>query len=260
MGNRQGYYSIIQYSEVPERLEFVNIGVVVFSEDEPRVTYRFVTSAKKINKTFNLSLGAHFGYLKKSIESRLENEFSNRWGEEELNRFIALRSGKVRMTPLKSLLIEELSNTVDELFELLVGEDKPKQRRLRSKTRLKNAFREENVEYLLDDKPEPHRLSTGLTVKPDYGYQNGKYNLIKAVSLNGDTDEALERVAGLAWEGKWLTEETGNTKLLNVVGDITDQEDVFIKAIRNQMFENKVPFYSFDDVPALAKDIRKNVH
>lgn len=260
MSNRQGYYSIIQFSEFPERLEFVNIGIVVFSDFEPKVTYRFVESARKVNKAFNLSLGAHFKYLKKSIESRLTNDFSDHWHEEELNKFISLRSGKVRMTPLKSLLIEEFSNTLDELFDLLVGDEKPKPRKVRPKTKLKNALRSENVEYLLDLKPAQHRLSSGLTIKPDYGYQNGKYNLIKAVSLGGDTDEALERVAGLAWEGKWLLEETRNSKLLNIVGDIAGQKKVFIDAIRNQMAENKVPFFSFDEVPALAKDIRRSVH
>lgn len=260
MSNKQGYYSIIQFSDFPERLEFINIGVVVFSNSKPRVSYRFVDSPRKVNKAFNLKLGAHFDYLKKSVESRLINDFSNRWHEEELNKFISLRSGKVRMSPLKSILLEEVSNTTKELFDLLVGEDKPKVRKQRPKTKLKLALKEENVESLLDSKPTPYRLHSGLTIKPDYAYQNGKHNMIKAVSLGGDTDEALERVAGLAWEGKWLFEETNNSKLLNVVGDISGQKKVFVDAIRKQMHENRVPFFSFDDVPVLANNIRKSMH
>lgn len=114
--NKQGYFSIVQYSENPERIEFVNIGIVLFSPFSPRVMMRFSESPRRVERVFGVSLGAHFQLLKQSLEHRLSHDFGGDWGREQIEKFIALRSGKVRLAPARSVLVDDAELTLSRLF------------------------------------------------------------------------------------------------------------------------------------------------
>ncbi|MCA9071459.1 MAG: DUF3037 domain-containing protein, partial [Planctomycetaceae bacterium] len=128
MRESQGYYSLVQYAEFPERAEYVNIGVVLFADARPYVFIKFSESARRAERAFNVHLGNHFRHLQASMKSRLRVEFGEGWNKESIEKFASMRSGKIRLSPLRSVLSREPEEVLDGLFERLVG-DVPRMKR-----------------------------------------------------------------------------------------------------------------------------------
>ena len=255
----QGYYSLLQYSEYPERIEFVNIGVVLFADVPPHSLVRFSKNARRVEQLFDVNLNQHFSLLKESMESRIATEFFDSWSREKVERFISVRAGKIRLSPLRSVAIKDHRETLNELFERLVGDESKSRRRPQARTKLKNQFERNGVFELLDQ-PDPVRLPQGVTIKAHYGYQNGSYNLINAVSLREDPDLALENASKYAIEGQWLSklQSSDGTKRLIVVGDLDGQQHNFVSAVGQMMQEHDVDFYEMEHIAPLIDDIKKS--
>lgn len=261
MSKNQGYFSIVQYSEHPERLEFVNIGVVIFHSEISHVSFKLSEDAKRINSAYGINMGAHYKYLKNWIESKLVNDFSASMPDiEKLNAFMSMRAGKVRMSPARSMFVQNVSKDIDELFASFVEPLKrnPKRRRA-ANLKLRKLLKFEKVEDLLDN-PEPVNLKN-FSIKPDYGYQNGRYNLIKSVSLHGEPDSALDKVSNYAVRGKILFDHNPliNPKKLVVVGDDEDQDEDVVEEINNILSSHDVLFYPMSKVSPLVNDIKQNL-
>lgn len=255
----QGYFSLIQYSEYPERNEFVNIGVVLYADVSPRVLVKFSPSSKRAQRMFGVHLGKHFDLQKQSMEDRIKSEFSLRWNKEEIDRFVSLRSGKIRLSNPKSVLVKNPEKVLQDLFSRLVGDINLRGRIPSAHSKLKKQFSQEGVESLLE-KPEPILLSQGVTIKAPYAYQNGSYNLINAISLREEPDQAIEKAGKFAVEGNWLhdRQNDGNKKLI-IVADLEGQQPNFIAAVKELMERSHVDFYDFNSTGPLIEDIRKNV-
>jgi len=257
----QGYYSIVQYSNQPERFEYINFGVVIFHRSFSKMQFRFSKSPREINRVFKISLGKHFEFLTESIESRLQNEFASETNSESFNKFIATRAGKVRLSELKPILVENIEDSLEYLFESLVAKEPPKLRKRRASSILSEKFKNKGIDQLLD-KPMPYKLSTGPTIKADFGYQNGAYNFIQAISLSGTVDRAVKEVGGLNLEGKWLYDETQGPyqKKLNIVADAQGQPSEFVDAVKEIFDTPKVKLIFMDNINPLVQDIRESVH
>lgn len=260
MNGSQGFYSLVQYSEFPERAEFVNVGIVLFADASPRVQFRFAGSSRRVERAFNIVAGTQFNNLIASLKNRLTEEFSGDWHRSAVDRFIGLRSGKLRLSPPKSVLVKEPKVTLEELFEKLVSDIPRPIRAVKASVKLKNELIIRGVESLLD-RPEPVILPQGVTVKAPYGYQNGSYNLINGVSLRDAPDVAIEKASTHAIEGAWLFEGTSNSqrKRLIVVADVDGQQPAFVGAVSQMMEQHNVKFYSLNNIDHLVADIRKNV-
>jgi len=260
MFENQGYYSLIQYSEYPERAEFINIGVVLFADVSPYVFFKFVEHPNRIERVFNSNPGVHFNNLKLSLQERLLNDFSLKWSRDSLEKFIDMRSGKIQMSSPRSIHVDIPSKTVSELFSELVGEIPKRASKMRAATRLTNIFKSKEVAELLDH-PDPVRLPSGVEIRAPFAYQNGSYNLIKAIGLNGSAEEALKKASPDMIEGRLLSDATsvsGHKKLV-VVGDVSNQSADFVSMLVEQMRNHDVRFYKLDDVGHLVSDIKKNV-
>ena len=255
----KGHYSLVQYAETPERLEFINIGVIVFVDDGERVYFQFSDSPNRVKKAFGVSLGKHYDLLIDSLQSRVRDDFSNWKNTSDIERFVVNRSGKVRLTPLRSILLKDPDADVKSLFERLVTEGEVHHRRRRADHKLKALFRFEQVERLLG-KPEKIQLKH-FSLQPDYGYQNGSYNYIKAVSLHGEPDDALGKVSGYAVKGRWLANDQPltNRKQLIVIGDSEGQEEDVVLEIRQVLKNHEVQFYPLNQISPLLNDIKKNL-
>lgn len=260
MREGQGYYSLIQFSDMPERAEFVNIGVVVFGAASPYVSARFSERPRRAERAFNVYLGNHFQFLQNSFKDRLRSEFGGGWNIERIEHFARMMSGKVRLSPIKSVLVYDMESTVRDLFDRLVG-DVPRVRRgPRASTKLAQAFRMKGVEDLLV-KPDPVFLSGGVKVEAPFGYQNGAFNFINAISMAGDPDRVLNRVSPFMIEGDLLFQETAlaDQKRLVIIGDDAEQQDSeLISVVAEQMERHKVRFFRMDRMDKLVSDIREN--
>jgi Protein of unknown function (DUF3037) len=259
MDSLQGYYSLIQYSEFPERIEYVNIGVCLFTAVLPHVLVKFSDSPRRAEKAFDVDLGTHFRLMKESIENRLRVEFSESWDRDSIDRFIAMRSGKVRLSPKLSILIDEPNAIIDDLYNRLVTEYPKRIRNESVKVKLKKNLQFMEVEALLE-RPEPVVLPQGLTIHAPYAYQNGAYNLICPISLRGEPNSAIQNAGRYALEGKWLYEfsKSQKQKKMIIVGDMDGQQEDFSTAIEDVMKENNIGFYRLGSISELAADIRKN--
>jgi hypothetical protein len=257
---RQAYYSLIQYSEYPERAEYVNIGVVLFFEQSPRVLLKFVKSPRRAEAAFKVHLGAYYLDLVNSFSHRVQHEFHSGLDENGLNRFISMRAGKIRLSPPRSALLSEPQETLDKLFEQLVGDLPLQRRRPRVTQKLKHQLSDLGVEALLE-RPEPVELPQGVTLKAPYAYQNGRYNMISGLSLMDDPDQAIQTASAYAIKGEWLYNSTGIARpsRLIVVADVEGQHDAFVNDVSEMMDRHKVVFYRMNDVAPLAADIRRNV-
>ena len=258
MSEKQGYFSLIQYSEYPERNEFVNIGIVLFSNVVPHVLVKFSENPIRIRKAFGVHLGKHFDLLKQSLSDRIQSEFCSSWNKQLIDKFIGLRSGKIRLSAPKSVLSSDPRALIDDLFEQLVQPFNQREPIQKVQSKLKRRFSEMGVENLLQ-KPDPVSLPQGVVVRAQYAYQNGAYNMINAISLRDDPNEALKAAGKQAIEGRWLSEFNSKPRKLIVVGDLEGQQSNFVHAIKEMMESHNVGFYPLSDIDPLANDIRKNV-
>ncbi|MCO6184819.1 DUF3037 domain-containing protein [Rhizobium sp. L1K21] len=259
MDEKQGYFSLIQYSEYPERNEFLNVGIVLFSNAIPHVIVKLGESRSRIRKVFGVYPGKHFEILMHSMKDRIMSEFNSNWDRQSVEKFIGLRSGNIRLSSPKSVLVDADPNIVaNELFERLVEPFEIREPIQRVQKKLKKQLVMSGVESLLE-KPKPVSLPQGVVVKAQYAYQNGSYNLINAISLRDDPNIALAAAGKQAIEGLWLSEFDKGQKRLIVVGDVENQNSNFVNAVKDLMRMNKTEFYSLSDISPLAREIREHV-
>ncbi|MDR7027350.1 DUF3037 domain-containing protein [Rhizobium rosettiformans] len=258
MKDKQGYFSIIQYSEHPERAEYINIGVVLFAAEAPHVLCQFGNRPKRIKSAFNVSPGVHFDLLQVSLKNRLLAEFGEGWKREEVDRFISQRSGKIRLSQLRSILIGNPRADLSKLFADLVGEVPSKPRKQRANLKLASRLKEYGVDGLLE-RPNPVMLSGGIKIEAPFGYQNGAFNLIQGLSLGDEPDKALSKASPHMIEGNLLYSQTMQEKRLVVVADDTEMHDEsFLSLLSSQMEQHMVRFYRMANLQPLVADIRMN--
>ena len=252
-----GFYSLIQYSESPESFEFVNIGVVLFSERSPFVSVRMTEKKRRVEQFFGKPLGAQFNAYAGSLKDRLVADFSKSWNRISLEKFVALRSGKFRLSALRPILVQgSPSEVVDFLFENYVSEAKYSPRREPAKRRLRVELERQGALPYLDARPEPVTLRGGVTIKAPYAYQNGSYNLIEAVSLTADPDQAISGASKFAIEGQMLLNEFERGKRLVLVGDLEGQTSEFAGLVDSLMQSHGVKFFTFQNIEPLIREIR----
>ena len=258
MKEKQGYFSIIQYSEHPERAEYINIGVVLFAAEAPCVFCKFGERPKRIKSAFNVNPGVHFELLQNSLYIRLFSEFGNGWRREDIERFISQRSGKIRLFPLRSVLVSDARVDLNRIFSELVGDISSKPRKQRANAKLASKLKEFGVDALLE-RPEPVFLEGGIKIEAPFGYQNGSFNLLQGLSLGDDPDKALSKASPAMIEGSLLFSQTLQEKRLVVVADDAEVHDEsFISLLSSQMEQHKVHFYTMADLQPLVTDIRTN--
>lgn len=255
-----GYYAIIQYSETPESGEFVNIGVALFSSQGKRADVRFSPSARRIKRLFgNGPTPQKYQHLTESFERSIAAEIQSGRSKEQLDKFIRMRTGKIRMTPLRSVLVSDRMLTLQELFDSFVPEPPSGPARgPKVQTLLKKTLEEHKVIQFLDEKPQPVHLFDGVSISAPFGYQNGAYNLIYPVSLKEDLGAAVDNAAPLAIRGQQLWERSMQQKRLIVVGDWDGPEKKDLVEVNKILKDHEVGFYEIDSLEPLFADIRKS--
>jgi hypothetical protein len=261
MSVKQGYYALLQFSAAPERYEYVNIGVALFSPSDEEVFVRFSSGLRRVERLFGKQPAGYFNILKVDFQSRLSQFKSANF--ESLEKFAKSRANKIRIASIQPFLIERDPNIeISGLFDLLVGEDESGPRRQRVAAELKSKFEVAGVDLFLE-KPAPVTLPQGVTLEVPYAYQNGAYNLIEPVRLNGDAANALAQASERAVKGQWLwqySKQQGSLKQLIVVGDFSSTEGSFRSAVSQMMREHSVRLYDLDEVDPLVEDIRRHGH
>jgi hypothetical protein len=262
MDRNAGFYALIQYG-APERFEFLNVGVALLAPEERYCGIRLARSQSRLNRVFGKSADAYLNDLKTGFANRLKVEFARCDGRiEGIESFAAKRANSMRLSPLLPISIDEPERTLERLFHDLVGEDVSQSRGPRMARRLKDAFRIEGIDGLIDENPQSVELPEfGIEIRAPFGYQNGAYNYIEGLQLSKNKNDAMRDAGKRAMEGHLLAKHSflkAEKRRLVVVADFKDQPISFYNAVADQMAENQVRLYRIDDLRPLADDIRDN--
>lgn len=260
MEHYQGKYALVQYCPVPERLEFLNIGLVLIIPEIDYVGIRFARGHSRIDKVFGRQSKFYLEVVKYSFESRLRSELTRSPNGIGFDEFAQKRANDIRVTRLLPVQISDIEADFERIFNDLVGEDDPIVREPRVRQKLREAFRRHRVEQFLDIPDDVELPEYGLKVSVPYGYQNGCYNLIDGMRVPANVSEGLREAGKRSMEGGliWRHFEQGQCKRLVVVGDFSKQPNAFYNAVKEQFEASNVRLHRLDDLSPLLKDILDN--
>ena len=260
MENHQGSYALVQFCPVPERLEFLNIGLVLVVPALNVVRIKFAGSSSRIDRLFGRQSKAYLDAIKRSFEVRLCDELKRSMGGSSFQEFVERRANDIRVTRLMSVRIGDIEADFSRLFDELVGDNGPVVREPRMRRKLREAFVSHQVDQFLDQPDDVELPEYGLKVSVPYGYQNGCYNLIDGMRVPANVNDGLREAGKRSMEGAliWKHFEQANCKRLVVVGDFAKQSNAFYQAVRDQFEGSNVSLYRLDDIRPLLNDILEN--
>lgn len=261
MKRYQGRYALVQFCPVPERMEYLNVGLVLVVPELGSVAVRMARGHARIERVFGKQQRSYLDAVKASFESRLLEELDRSPDASSLIEFAQKRANDIRLSPLRSILISDPKKDFADLFAQLVGEEDLQAREPRVRRRLREAFSAGKVEQFLERPEEVALPEYGLKINVPFGYQNGCYNLIDGMRLSDNPSEGLREAGKRAMEGGLLWkhfEQSDACKRLIVVGDFSKQSSGFYNAVQEQFAESNVGLYRFDDLRPLFNDIQKN--
>lgn len=262
MGRKAGKYALVQFCPVPERMEFLNIGIVLIVPELDYVGIKLSQSSARIDRVFGKQPRPYLDALKESFEYRLRSEFSGRFDEDQISAFARKRANDIRISPIQPIMVDEPNEELDALFLELVGKEVLAPREPRIRRKLKEAFAKHRVEHYLEKPDEIELPEYGLKISAPYGYQNGCYNLVDGMRISENVADGLREVGKKAIEGNLLWkhfESSGSAcKRLIVVGDFSQQSNAFYHAVSDQLHDANMKLYRLDNLQPLLQDIERN--
>jgi hypothetical protein len=168
----------------------------------------------------------------------------------------------LRFSVVRPLQVDDPEKSLEELFQRLVGPEQPKEKRApRAKTLLTSVLRQE---HLFEKVHHPLKLelpSIGTTLKADFGYRNGCFNVIEPVDFSSE-DGWFKAASARAVEGQALRAaehpDLGPMSLV-VVGRFVRETEKHSAAVRQILQDHAVRLYELDHMGPLLSDIRKHV-
>jgi hypothetical protein len=252
-------YSIIQFSPYPERSEYINVGVIVFSKSREIFSHRLISDFSRVKRFFGEINQTFLSFALHDFSERLSYEFKRgRFQEASLESFNAKRADMFKVTTAYAVAGFSPDMAAEKLFQDLVIMAPQTKRVERVNTLLTNAFSHAGVLPLLQKRPEPvHIAQYGVSIQADYGYQNGVYNLIDAARFD-NPQRGLAEAGKRILEGKALSEMSG--RRLIVVGEFGDQPTRFVENLRSDFLQAKAKLFRLEEVDQLAEEIRNSAH
>ncbi|WP_017929321.1 DUF3037 domain-containing protein [Limimaricola hongkongensis] len=258
MNERELAYSIVQFSPHPERFEFVNVGVLVFDGRRGKVISKHSSDFSRVKKFFGEASPSFLKMALADFSEQIEYEFRKRHFEMSATDFNSKRAGIFQITQILPALGESPHDVAQLLFSELVEANAKKKKTERVSTRLTCALKDAGVLPLLQKRPKAVRISKwGVSIKADYGYQNGVYNLIDSARFDS-SERGLAEAGKRVLEGKALA-ETLDHRLI-VVGDFGDQMDSFVSDLKEEFLRADSRLYTLNEVDLLAEEIRRTAH
>jgi len=251
MSDKSGFYSVVQFSARPSSFEYVNVGILVILPQMRQVRVLMSSGAQRVKKLFDDQNARDFRFMAASFHQRLESEFANSPSLDHMSAFAASRANLFRLLPFRPILIESLDADAKRLFDELVGED-PRPKRKNVHKKFHDLLFTEGVLQLVEANPIVNLPGLKQPLRADYGYQNGKYNLIEAVSIPPAQEiSAVTRIAGYAQ----LLRKHSDKRLI-VVADIKQDSEDLLKIIEQNLENTESKVYPLSNTEPLLNDIK----
>lgn len=251
-------YSIVQFSPRPERFEFINVGVLVFDGGRGKVISKHSSNFSRVKRFFGDASPSFLKMAVADFSEQVEYEFRKRRFEISAVDFNSKRAGIFQITPLLPALGENPHEIAQSLFVELVEAKVKNKKSERVSTRLTHALKDAGVLPLLQKRPKAVQIEKwGVSVKADYGYQNGVYNLIDSARFD-DSERGLAEAGKRVLEGRALAETLDHR--LVVVGDFGEQSNSFVRDLKEEFSKADSKLFTLDEVDILANEIRRTAH
>ncbi|MEQ1828086.1 MAG: DUF3037 domain-containing protein [Pirellula sp.] len=259
----QGYYSIVQYCPDLARRETVNIGVVLLVPDARFLKARMVADNGRVHHFFgtkgeDAKLLAEF---KKSFEHRIEAERTRITSVETLQKFIDTRGNQLQLTEPNFVKVRECTETINRLFDQLVGGKPRAGKRQSFKESLQERFNSAGIADRICTDVSIDVPILNQTTKIPFGFQNGVFHLLQPVKFESQKDESNFGLAcKYSTEGKIFQENpdpTYGALQFNVIGRFPSKSDESIPIVRKVLAASKVRLHLEHDLSELVDEIRR---
>jgi Protein of unknown function (DUF3037) len=258
MNQPKGYYSLIQFSPDPSRLEAVNIGVVVYSSNDGKLSLQMSRSNHRIRKFFGDQDWKFLKNAKEAVVNQLRREYFR--SVEDLKAYIAKRANAIQLSAPRPMRISNIEQDVRGLYERLVGED-PVEHRHRITGKFTKKLADAGVENLVQKSVSVEIPDFKKSIRVPYAYQNGRFNLISPLQFDPDTD-LLAKTGKNAIEGKLLYDQQhpkfGQMRLVVVANFDEGIERSTRDLVKSIFRDNNVTVYSLEELDPLVDDIKRS--
>lgn len=262
IGPYHGKYALIQFCPEPDRMEFINVGLILSIPDAAGyLRVEFVEEPKRVERLFGHISDRYYRSVSEVIKYRVEEGF-NREFPFDFDEFVDRRANDVRVTRLMSIRIDSDPDwEFEQLFEKLVGTRRTRPTAPRARTELKNLLKSYKIEGMLDRPKEIRLKSSDISIKAPYAYQNGHYNLIDTIRITEDDSYSLREAGKKAIEGDLLRRENEffGARLV-IVADFSLQSPGFFEALHEHMNSCGVKLIETSEIEHLVEDIRAHAH
>lgn len=257
---RESYseYCILQYSPRPERFEYLNVGVIVVDRRRQISVPRFLKDVARIRRSGGDLSGSFILAALEDFTSHLTDKLMRLGGNLTVEGFNSKNVGIFRITELMPVLGADLGEVADKLFDDLVAIQPHRSKGERVGTRLTFGLRQAGVLSLLERNPDPVLIEKwGVSLRADYGYQNGAYNLIDSARFD-DPERGLAEAGKRVLEARALAE--GLEHRLIVVAEFGEQSPAVVRSLKEEFLDAKATLYSIEEVGLLSEEIRRTAH
>jgi hypothetical protein len=221
--------------------------------DQEEVKVVLTDNAHRVKKLFDSQNAQDFKNMSKAFAQRIEHEFLIAPSLKHLDYFSQSRANLFRLTPFLPIIVLDLDEDAKKLYSDIMGEAAPQRRQPPAKVKLTAAFEKFGVRELLDVDPEPV-IVPGLKhpVRADFGYQNGAYNLIDAVSFARVGNE-FDVFSKAVIEAQ-LVHDFSDKKFTIVAELSNDRRDLFNR-LEDQLGKVGARVFQLDQLENLVSDI-----
>lgn len=264
MTTRRGYYSLVQYCPDFARQEAANVGVVLFCPDAGFLRAKLAKNNHRIRRFFGEEADnyQHLNAMKEALAARLQVEREEFQSLEDMQTFVATRANKIILTPPKPVKVFDPEADLVALYQELVQEPR---RPLSIQSSLPLRYR---LDEVLQAQSVRAFMRTGIkvcvpTLKEEleipYGYQNGRFNLIKPIEFNQQSPARIKSAAcRTAMEGLSLYRHAdpllGALQLVAVC-DFTESNRASESMVHDIFREGAVEVYRADALDELIREI-----
>jgi hypothetical protein len=264
MNATKGYFSLVQYCPDLARQEAANVGVVLFCPERKFIRAKTADTIGRIRRFFGQDADGyhHLHGMMDALSHRLVIEQENFKTLEDLQQFIDTRANKIILTSPKPMLVTEPQADLQALYLELVAEPtKPLtiQAEIPLRKRLDAVLAEDEVRRFIQRKIEVQVSTLRETLRVPYGFQNGRFNLIRPVEFKHQNESGVKAAACKhAVEGLSLHRHRdakyGELQLI-VVGDFTAAPKDSTEMVAGIFREHEVRLVMPDELSALKQEI-----
>jgi hypothetical protein len=263
-----GYYSVIQYCPDHSRMEAANVGVLLFVPALGYVRARMSSNNDRIRHFFGDEAGDNqqIKRIKEFLERRIAVEAPALTEYSKVERFVRLFANELVFTDLRPVRVENADTELVQLYNDLVAPriQKEAPRPLGLMRSVRARFGAPDIEAKLRRDLTVQVPIMGIDFKVDYGFLNGRMNLVQVKEFTQSKENDLFKEA-------CRTAATGRLISLHPDKDNVHQKLIVIAALNQQMQshqcrveemlkEHGVEYYSQDNIEQLAQHIIANAH